>query len=536
MCSVAPELRSQKFFRFIFCGIFVLQWVALDFWSMKISLEGLSTPWYPQAALSLALFLAFGWRYFWLVPLAKIISSMVVWPGPLLERILPTLIFATGIAAMGLFIRKLRDGPERSLLVTGGLSALIIAAVDIPMVALRNIYYFLVSPGSISTWTDVLRVSFENWLGDCVSIFCLTLVFEMLLSQSLSHSLAIIRKILKSHWPSFVLLLLLAAVLPRTPEGLGYRFGYVLIFPCLVVAAATGMEGALIISFFANVIFGISAASLLPRVNAVELQVFFLSLNGLIFFLGALVTERKAQIAALSEASRKVMETQFVKVRVLLGVKAKVLEPLFSLLAEAEQANAAGDFAISAQALKKQIEQFQIRMQGYETATNAIENVAIRDVVKDLSRELANCQSAGIVPPEFEVHDHVPEEIQCEKDQLRQILEQLAMLLLQTQAKHRRKRITLESKGRFLRICAAIVSPGQSFSSSQLEFVDARNPIAAKLPAGGYALTVFLLNSLVRRSPAASLRIYPDLIRLRETMYVEILLPLNQPTGTHHER
>lgn len=499
-------------------------WIGLDFATDRIAANGLSSPWYPQAALSISLLLARGWNYFWLVPLAKIVSSVLVWPGSVAERIVPTLIFTAGIATLGFFLRRLRRSDERPILIYGLLSAALVAAVCLPMAIFRQLYYQWQHSGDFRDLPSLGKLAWENWLGDTTSIICLMPGLEKLMGPEFKPSLALIKKVALEYWSVFLALFLLVLPIPFMPADLSHRAWYLFALPSLALAAFAGLEAAVVITFSTNVLVGATAAALLPRVNIIDLQIFLLSINLVSLILGAMVNETRQRLEELSRTANQALEGQFIKVRALMNIQNTMLEPLQTLVEEAEKIESA-DLLSPAKNLLSRLD--SLNRQEKEQDIGIFPS---HDLVNEWSAIAAEQAPAGFTAPELALAGLLPEKIPCDRAAFRTIFRQLVNLTLQMQAPSTKACIFVLARGKRLTFRAEI-NPSTRFSPSEVDFI--RH--AGHLPAGGYALTAFILHSLVRNLDG-QMRISPHYFSFRETLVVEVLLPFltAQEMGSAH--
>lgn len=504
--------------RILYCLGYILLCIGFDFAGDRINISGLSSPWYPQAALSISLLLAYGWNYFWLVPLGKIISSVIVWPAPVVERIIPVTIFSLGIALMGFLLRRLRRSKNRPILVHGLLSAALIGVICVPMAIFRQIYYHLLRSNELPALPTLAKHVWENWVGDSATIICLMPAMVKLIGPELKPSLQLVRKVGVEYWPVFLALFLLILPIPFLPADLSHRAWYLFAPPCLALAAFAGLEAAVVITFVTNILVAAVAVAFLPRLNVIDLQIFLLSINLVSLILGAMVNESRDRLAELSRAANQALEGQFMKVRALMSIQSTMLEPLQALVEEAEKIESA-DLLSPAKNLLGRLDALNQQERNRDEGS-----FASRELLSEWQEIATAGTPAGYVAPELALAGALPKEIRCDRIAFRAVFRQLINLSLQIQSPRSKTCIYLSVRSLHLMLRAEI-KPSTSFSSVAVDFT--RH--AGYLPAGGYALTAFILHSIVRNLEG-KMEISPHYFTFRETLVVEIQIPLTSAT------
>jgi hypothetical protein len=501
--------------RILYCVGYILLCIGFDFAGDRINVSGLSSPWYPQAALSISLLLAYGWNYFWLVPLGKIISSIIVWPAPVVERIVPVAIFSAGIALLGFLLRRLRKSEDRPLLIYGLLSAALIAAICVPMAIFRQLYYHLLQGNDLKHFPSLGKHIWENWVGDSATIICLMPGMVKLIGPDRMHALRLIRKVGVEYWPVFLALFLLVLPVPFLPADLSHRAWYLFAPPCLALAAFAGLEAAVVITFVTNILVAAVAVAFLPRVNVIDLQIFLLSINLVSLILGAMVNESRERLEELSRAANLALEGQFMKVRALMSIQNTMLEPLQALVEEAEKLDSA-DLLSPVKKLLSGLDSLNQQERAKEIGI-----FPSRSLLEEWNEISASETPAGHTAPDLALAGALPKEIHCDRAALRTLFGQLVNLAQQIQAPNSQTSIFVLARGGNL-LFRAEIKPSGAFSSKDVDFT--RN--TGHLPAGGYALTAFILHSFVRNL-AGKMEISPHYFAFRDTLVVQIQLPLS---------
>jgi hypothetical protein len=262
------------------------------------------------------------------------------------------------------------------------------------------------------------------------------------------------------------------------------------------------------------------ATASLPRLYVSELQIFLLSMTFLSLTLGAMVSENRRRLKEATAAALQAMETQLVKIRVLMKMRSSLLEPLHGLIGEAEKGEAA-DLLPSARELLRRLDEFgkQLEVDSPPLACAGFSGKLLEGDFRSIFGESSLPQR-----PELVVKGSAPRLVHCDRGQTGEVFRRLLSFLAQAQSPYgRRGKLTAEFLPGKLFFRAEVRSLSAAFSSQEMRF-------SGHLPAGGYALTAFIIHSLVRNL-GGLFKIFPDHLRFQDTLIAEVTLPIDECEG-----
>lgn len=506
---------------------FIAHWVLIDRFLLSLSQEGLSTPWYPQAATSLTLlFFAFRSgkkefaRAFLLVAVAKFVSSIVVWPGEFLVRIPPALLFASAISLMAFACRNLSSPREGGLRRFAGALGWIVV-IGLVNSTLRQ-GYFLALGGKIE---GVGHLIFDNWVGDVASIICLAPALIGMIDLGGARLKSVLLEEFKERGALLgLVVLLVGASLCGVGELL--HCAYLALVPAVAMMTLGGLPSALLVTAVANVGFGAVAVVHAGRLTAVELQVYFVSLNMMLFFSGAMVSERHRRFASIAETGRRAVQSQIAKIQVLVGLQQQALRPFADLLETLGTSKDACAIHENAREMLRRLDAFYQKIRDRVPGEGPLEPVEVVGIPEQIDGFVLDLFPADMSAPEVRIARHSETKILCVRENLHALLSRFVILLSQIGRDPRqavnpsRILIRISTPDGTLRIDCEAECPSIPVESSD----------SGVLPPGGFALSIYVLKSLAM-AMGGSFDLRPDYYDLKNKLDMQIRLPLVPEKG-----
>lgn len=490
----------MTFVRFL---LFVAVWTGLDFFSKHVSAQGLATPWYPQAALALALILLTGWRNIIWIPAARLISSVNNWPGSVAERIVPALTFTVAIAAIAEFVRsRLAQEKKTPMQLFGEISAGV-ALISLAQSVARVGYYTWLEGGSDVGFAGAMLT---NWVGDISSLFTITpalvLFSNLLLYDRVENKPWFSNTLISPYLPNteqmlntirgsapFAFLIVgFAGFLCLMPPEWNFRAWYLVVFPCFAMAIFYGMTGAILAVTSVEICLGILATAYLPGQNIVEVQIFFLCLAFLVFSLGILSSERERQIERLTVGARLIIGAQLIKIRTLTELGERLTAPLAALKKTIDQGAMAG-IAAPAEVFLAKFDAFLEDAQNFDPLANTLTPISGDRLRENLAAHF----------PDLEINLSGSGKSIGDEKLISEVAHLMAQIAMQQKFKHSRKpTLEVSIEDTLIELSSTVRLSGGDFAVGDLDFVSLLRPPTWSLPPAGHPLTFYRIHSLVQ--------------------------------------
>ncbi|MDX2144966.1 MAG: MASE1 domain-containing protein [Rhodospirillaceae bacterium] len=281
-------------------GAFIASYVALDWVSYIAPIAPFGiTPWNPPPALSIALLLFFGVRFWPALFLATLAAEYVVrgLPAPLLFNFLIAGATSLGYVGAALALRRLLP-PNFAIVTRRNLLAFlaVVACFALPVAAT---YVFVLTSPTLLPREDLWRNILLYWVGDVIGIITLAPLLLTIANWRPERGAWTTPRLIEAA-------LQLAAIFGALWIVFGvqatdeFRFFYVLFLPVIWVALRHGILGAEIAILAVQIGLVVAVETVdHPPITVLELQMLMLTLAVTGLFLGVLLNERSAAVAAL---------------------------------------------------------------------------------------------------------------------------------------------------------------------------------------------------------------------------------------------
>lgn len=288
-------------------ALYVIVYVLLESISYVRPLFQLGiTPWNPQAGVTLAFLILFGWRWLPITIAAALLGEMLVHPAPAgwVVRLGAAIWIGLAYGALAAVsrhwrladvIRTSRDAARLASLVAGG--TLIVAMG----------YVALFVGADALPWADATRATARYWIGEMNGVIPLT---PLLLHASdwRQH----LREASRHRWQVLAQLAAIALVLCSIlllPAEDQLRFFYLLFVPVIWIALRWSWPGAMLSLLVIQLGLLIAAQTNLSTARYIDLQFLMLTLSLTGLLLGAVVFERAGvlQRVAIREAEQRAL-------------------------------------------------------------------------------------------------------------------------------------------------------------------------------------------------------------------------------------
>jgi PAS domain S-box-containing protein len=290
--------------------LFGAAYVALDWVSFINPIGGIGiTPWSPADGLSFAVLLVGGYRWAPALLLAAFVSSLLLSeaPVPFGASLLGSTIIGSGYGVCAEMLRRLwrfdvRLARPNDLILLLAMALVAPALVAVGFVAVH-------AAAKVIPWTRFVEAATQFWIGDAIGIAVLTPFLLVVSDRLRTHRTALPHLTLQL---TEILLqiagLVLALVVVFGPVGgdAPFKFFYILFLPLVWIAARQGLLGSVwaVLAAQAGLIlaFRISGSSVID-VRSFQLLMYALAVTTLL--LGAMVSERRRALRALSESQKR---------------------------------------------------------------------------------------------------------------------------------------------------------------------------------------------------------------------------------------
>lgn len=291
-------------------ALFAFVYVLLDRVSFIDPIGGIGiTPWGPSDGVALGVLLLKGRGWVPVVFISALLSSLVVTRVsiPITAALYVSAIIATGYGAAAELLRRLPHFDVR-LARSSDLISLVGAALIAPALVAAGIVTVYVAAGVIPE-SRFLEALTQFWIGDAIGIAVLTpflLVIDDTLNKQTSNVVKINGTILAESIAQFAVVgLALAIIFGPIGDRQPFKFFYLLCVPLTWIAARRGLAGAVWAVLATQI--GVILAFWLrgsPIENIRSFQLLMCALAVTTLLLGAMVSERRRALAALSESEK----------------------------------------------------------------------------------------------------------------------------------------------------------------------------------------------------------------------------------------
>ena len=290
--------------------LFTAAYVGLDWVSFIHPLHGIGiTPWSPADGLSFAVLLLGGYRWVPAVFLATLVSSLLisVVPVPVGALLLGSTIISAGYGTSGELLRRLWQFDVR-LARPSDLILLLAAAVMAPALVAVGFVAVYAAAG-IVPWSRFGETASQSWLGDAIGIAVLTPFLLVVRTWLQTRPITISCDGLKlgEIFVQFAsLTLALFVVFGPIGGHEPFKFFYMLFLPLIWIAARHGLSGAVwaVLTTQGGLILALRLHdSSVGDVRSFQLLMYALAVTTLL--LGAMVSERRRALSALSESEKR---------------------------------------------------------------------------------------------------------------------------------------------------------------------------------------------------------------------------------------
>jgi diguanylate cyclase (GGDEF)-like protein len=270
--------------------VYVVVWLTLDYFSAFFEIAPGVSVWYPPHAISLALLLCFGLKYWPLLFLSAFLGGSFIWmkgqPVPLALIALAITAGYTTAAWVALRVMKMAC----SLRLPGDTTKLLVAMLIGASIAAPLSVQVLIAFGITELGFMKLTTSF--WLGDLVGTLLLTPVLLVLLQQP--PDLVVIKKRLPE-MAALVITALVAVILTMNLLQILNMSAYLLIFPPLFWACFRfGTQGAIYLIALTGIVTMLTVKYSGINVESLDLQIFLCTAAVTGLLMGAEVNRRES--------------------------------------------------------------------------------------------------------------------------------------------------------------------------------------------------------------------------------------------------
>ncbi|MCU0976919.1 MAG: ATP-binding protein [Steroidobacteraceae bacterium] len=284
---------------------FVAAYVLLDWLSYVQPVLKLGiTPWNPQAGLALALLLARGAGWGWIVALAALASELVVRDNPAGLPVLAasSAVIALGYTAAAVFLRPRLAGPisnpvQATWLVGTAMAATLLVAAGYAIVYLA---------ANLLPAQAVVPGIARYWVGDLNGVITVVPLFALLPMWRAGLG-AIRRRALEVAAQALATMGILWLVVAFPADEV--RFFYPLFVPVIWIALRWGVPGAALATLGMQAGLVVTVEDRLDFLPFVDIQFLMLTLGTTALLLGAVVSERRRALerVAAQEAEQRAL-------------------------------------------------------------------------------------------------------------------------------------------------------------------------------------------------------------------------------------
>ena len=289
--------------------IYVVLYVILDWASyVRPQLSPGITPWNPEAGLTLALLLIYGWRWAPAVVAAALIAESLhrgSATSPMMILAVSLWIALTYVVLATILRRWGLSTPIRTAIDAARVAGA--AVVGTLLVALGYVGLFVVA-GDVPSAEAVGGIA-RYWIADLNGV--LTLTPLLIYATELPNRLQLLRHHVWEILAQFAALVLILWTIFTLPAGDQLRFFYLLFVPIIWIALRWSWTGAMLGVLAIQIGLLVAAGTRIPTARFIDLQFLMLTLSLTALLLGAVVAERAGvlQRVAMREAEQRALLT-----------------------------------------------------------------------------------------------------------------------------------------------------------------------------------------------------------------------------------
>lgn len=256
------------------------------------------TPWNPQAGVTLAFLILFGWRWIPVAVAAALAGEMLVHPAPAswVVRLGAALWIGASFGALAAISRYWRRSDAiRTSLDAARLAGLVVAGTLVVAIG----YVGLFAAAGTLPWADAPRAMARYWIGDMNGVIPLAPL--LLPASSWRQQLDAVRRHRSQVFAQFAAIVLVLCSILLLPAEDQLRFFYLLFVPIIWIALRWSWPGAMLSLLVIQIGLLVAAQLNIATARFIDLQFLLLTLSLTGLLLGAVVSERAGILQRVAE-------------------------------------------------------------------------------------------------------------------------------------------------------------------------------------------------------------------------------------------